>query len=85
MNRYSFLDIRVEAKSEIDNDWRAFLRFVDYEEKLILGIRGYGKTPGEAADDVWKHYQDEMEDNFDYSSFDYSFDYSEPLPEDWGR
>jgi len=70
MNRYFFQSIRVEAKSEIDNDWRAFLRFIDCEEDLMLGLRGYGKTPGEAADDAWKDYQDGMKDNFEYSFLD---------------
>lgn len=75
MERYHFISIRVEAKSVVDNDWRAFLRFIDEEEKLILGIRGYGASPGGAADDAWKDYLDGIQENFEYSSFDYSEPY----------
>jgi hypothetical protein len=75
MTKYSFIDIRVEAKSEIDNDWRAYIRFIDHEENLIRGMRGYGNTPGEAADDAWKDYLDGRGNDFIYSSFDYSEPY----------
>lgn len=73
MGKYSFINIQLEEKNE--NEWRAFLRFIDYEENLILGIRGYGSSPGEAADDAWADYQEGLQCDFEFSSFDHAEPY----------
>lgn len=53
----SFLQMKIQEKSS--NDWRSFLSFYSKETDVIYGLRGYGSTPGEAADDAWKTFCDE--------------------------
>ncbi len=53
----SFLQIAIQEKDS--NDWRSFLSFYSKETDVIYGLRGYGSTPGEAADDAWKTFCDE--------------------------
>lgn len=60
------MTIRIQEKFG-GGDWRAFLTFNDTEEKAVYQLRGYGTTPGEAADDAWKEFKEGMEDDFAYS------------------
>ena len=53
----SFLKMVIEEKC--CNDWRAFLSFYSRETNVVYGLRGYGSTPGEAADYAWKKFNDE--------------------------
>jgi len=53
----SFLQIKIQEKSS--NDWRSFLSFYSKETNVIYRLRGYGSTPGEAADDAWENFNDE--------------------------
>ena len=53
----SFLQIKIQEKSS--NDWRSFLSFYSKETNVIYGLRGYGSTPGEAAEDAWVTFNDE--------------------------
>jgi hypothetical protein len=53
----SFLEMIIEEKC--CNDWRAFLSFYSTETNVVYRLRGYGSTPGEAADDAWKTFNDE--------------------------
>jgi len=52
-----FLQMKIQEKCSID--WRSFLSFYSKETNVIYGLRGYGSTPGEAADDAWKTFNDE--------------------------
>lgn len=52
-----FLNITITQKgADVDKDWRAFLDWVDSETMTRYQLRGYGETPGEAADDAWQRY-----------------------------
>jgi hypothetical protein len=53
----SFLQIKIQEKCA--NDWRSFLSFYSKETDVIYRLRGYGSTPGEAADDAWEKFNDE--------------------------
>ena len=53
-----FIEIVVRAKSEVDNDWRSYIRFGSKETMEVFEVRGYGSSPGEAAEDAWKTYND---------------------------
>ena len=53
----SFLQMQIQEKCS--NDWRSFLSFYSEETNVIYRLRGYGSTPGEAADDAWKWFSDE--------------------------
>lgn len=53
-----FLCITVQQKgADVDKDWRAFLDWADSETMTRYQLRGYGETPGEAADDAWQKYK----------------------------
>ena len=56
-----FLQIIVRAKSELDNDWRAFLQFADTDAMMVHEIRGYGRTHCEALTDAWNKFSDDAE------------------------
>ena len=53
-----FLNITLQAKSEKE-DWRAFLDWADSNTMTRYQLRGYGTTPGEAADDAWRKYSED--------------------------
>ena len=62
-----FLQIVVRAKSEIDNDWRAFLQWADRDEMMVYEIRGYGDSAGAAVIDAQKKFaEDPLENATDY-------------------
>lgn len=52
-----FLKITIQEKGS--DDYRAFLDFADRETMMVYQIRGYGGTPGDAANDVWVRYKDD--------------------------
>ena len=54
-----FGNITVQCK-DLD-DWRAFLSWIDTERNMIYDIRGYGTTPGAAADDAYSKYCEDRE------------------------
>ena len=60
-----FLKITIQRKSDVPGmpdlaeDWRAFLDWADSETMTVYQLRGYGDTPGKAADDAWANYNDE--------------------------
>ena len=58
-----FMSITIHEKGKGD-DYRAFLNFADRETMMVYEIRGYGNTPGAAADDAYAHY--ESEDRYDF-------------------
>ena len=53
----SFVQMIVQEKCS--NDWRSFLSFYSKETDVIYRLRGYGSTPGEAADNAWETFNDE--------------------------
>ena len=55
-----FLKITVQEKSR-DEDYRAFLDWGDDQEMMVYQIRGYGDTPGKAADDAYRKFQEDPE------------------------
>lgn len=55
-----FLDITIQCKGS--NDFRAFLDWADSETATRYQLRGYGSTPGAAADDAWTRYKSENRD-----------------------
>jgi hypothetical protein len=50
-----FMSITIHEKSKGD-DYRAFLNFADRETMMAYEIRGYGDTPGKAADDAYARF-----------------------------
>ena len=57
--RCQFLKIVVQLKgAPQDADWRAFLQWVDRNTMTVHEMRGYGKTPGNAADDAYARFND---------------------------
>jgi hypothetical protein len=54
-----FNQIAIQKKSE--NDWRAFLNWSDSETMMQYQLRGYGSTPGEAADDAYAKYNEDRD------------------------
>ncbi len=50
-----FLKITIQEKGA-GEDYRAFLDWADSEENMVYQIRGYGDTPGKAADDAYAKY-----------------------------
>ena len=54
-----FLNITIQCKSV--GDWRAFLDWADSDIMMRYQIRGYGITPGTAADDAWAKFNDDRE------------------------
>ena len=55
--KVSFRQIIIQEKAP--DDQRSFLTFYSEETDVIYQIRGYGSTPGEAADDAHKTFNDE--------------------------
>ena len=53
-----FLNITIQSKS--DDDWRAFLDWADSDIMMRYQIRGYGNTPGAAAD-AWSKFNDDRD------------------------
>ena len=49
-----FLNITIQCKG--GDDFRAFLDWADDECMTRYQLRGYGDTPGRAADDAWTRY-----------------------------
>ena len=49
-----FLNITIQRKGSYD--FRAFLDWADDQSMTRYQLRGYGETPGKAADDAWKKY-----------------------------
>jgi len=54
-----FLQITIQEKSR--DDYRAFLDWGDSEAQMVYQIRGYGDTPGKAADDAHRKFQEDRE------------------------
>jgi hypothetical protein len=52
-----FLQIAIQKKAS--DDFRAFLDWADSDEMMVYQLRGYGSTPGQAADDAYAKYADE--------------------------
>jgi hypothetical protein len=50
-----FLTIKINEKGQ-GEDYRAFLTFADSDTMMAYEIRGYGNTPGSAADDAYTRY-----------------------------
>lgn len=55
-----FLNITIQEKGKGD-DYRAFLDWADDETMTVYQIRGYGDTPGKAADDAYARYEEDRE------------------------
>lgn len=52
-----FLNIVTQCKGSVnDKDWRAFLHWGDSYNGMMYTIRGYGETPGQAADDAFQKF-----------------------------
>ncbi len=56
--RKRFIEIIVTSKDDKE-DWRSFIHCSDGDVKWEL--RGYGDSPGVAANDAWKCYQDDID------------------------
>ena len=56
-----FLSITIQEKGRGD-DYRAFLDWADRDTMTVYQIRGYGDTPGKAADDAYANYESEDRD-----------------------
>lgn len=54
-----FLKITIQHKG--DNDFRAFLDWADGDTMTVYQLRGYGDTPGKAADDAWTRYNEDRD------------------------
>jgi hypothetical protein len=54
-----FLQITVQQKSP--GDFRSFLDWADSETMTVYQLRGYGDTPGRAADDAWTRYNEDRD------------------------
>lgn len=52
-----FLNITIQCKGT--DDFRSFLNWADSETMKLYQLRGYGSTPGEAADNAWSKYVDD--------------------------
>lgn len=65
--------IAVDQKSP--GDWRAFLEWVDYDDKMIYTLRGYGDSPGKAADDAWRKFSEGVGERFAYTEISSRRDY----------
>lgn len=66
-NDLKFIEIVVRAKSEADNDWRSYIRFGSKETMQVFEVRGYGSSPGRAAENAWKRYKDPELRFFEFS------------------
>ena len=60
-----FLKITVQEKSP--GDFRAFLDWADDYTGLRYQLRGYGDTPGKAADDAWEKYSDDRDSYIEHT------------------
>lgn len=60
-----FLQITLQAKDPAC-DWRAFLDWADSETMKRYQLRGYGATPGEAAEDAWCKYNEDRDHYVDH-------------------
>jgi hypothetical protein len=58
-----FQKITIQQKSP--GDWRAFLDWADSDTMTVFQLRGYGATPGEAADDAWRRYGEDRDEYID--------------------
>jgi hypothetical protein len=54
-----FLNITVQCKG--GDDFRAFLDWADSDTMTAYQLRGYGDTPGKAADDAWTKYNEDRD------------------------
>lgn len=54
-----FQKITVQEKGV--GDYRAFLDWADSDKMMVFQIRGYGLTPGQAADDAYAKYREDRE------------------------
>jgi len=61
-----FLNIIIQCKG--GDDFRAFLDWADDECMIRYQLRGYGDTPGKAADDAWTKYNENRDTNIAYES-----------------
>jgi hypothetical protein len=59
------LCITINKKGQ--EDYRAFLEWGDYETMLRYQIRGYGDTPGKAADNAYAKWLEDPEVHAEYS------------------
>jgi hypothetical protein len=59
-----FLRITIQEKG--NNDFRAFLEWADRKTMSLYEIRGYGDTPGKAADNAYAEYIEDREFYSDY-------------------
>lgn len=55
-----FLNITIQEKG-INEDYRAFLDWADRDTMTRFQLRGYGSTPGQAADDAWKKFNEDRD------------------------
>lgn len=55
-----FLSIAIQEKGRGD-DYRAFLDWAERDTMTRYQLRGYGATPGEAADDAWAKYNEDRD------------------------
>ncbi len=66
-----FLGIEINEKGVrrggCQGDYRAFLEWGDSETMLRYQIRGYGDTPGKAADDAYAKWLEDPEVHAEYS------------------
>jgi hypothetical protein len=54
-----FLGITIQCKGK--DDFRAFLDWADSDTMTQYQLRGYGDTPGKAADNAWSRYQEDRD------------------------
>lgn len=54
-----FINITIQSKGV--DDWRAFLDWGDDKYMMRYQLRGYGATPGQAADDAWSKYTEDRD------------------------
>ena len=52
-----FLNITIQCKAA--DDWRSFLDWADSSNMLRYQLRGYGETPGTAADSAWNRFNED--------------------------
>jgi hypothetical protein len=61
----TFLGITINEKGQ--GDYRAFLEWGDSSTGTLYHIRGYGDTPGKAADDAYARWLEDPEVYAEYS------------------
>jgi hypothetical protein len=62
-----FFNIVIEEKCP--DDFRSFLSFYSKETNVMYRLRGYGSSPGAAADDAWNTFNDEEVRWFEIDSY----------------